>query len=151
MRIKHGEIEDIPGITECAKRFFEYAEYEKQGLPLNEESFHIKISEYITEPNGIVLLLMSGEDVVGGIAGHVGEWGFNSSIKFAVELFYWVDEEYRGKNSYKLLMLYEAYAQSMGAKKSVMIFVNTHLKDKVKKLYERMGYRDYEWCCIKDL
>lgn len=148
---KHAELEDLQGITECAKRFFEYAEYEKQGLPFDEESFQIKISEYITNHNGIVILLKDDDHVAGGIAGFVGEWGFNNSIRFAVELFYWVDEEYRGKNSVKLLMLYEIYAKSLGAKKSVMISINTDLRNKIKKLYDRMGYNDFEWYSIKSI
>jgi RimJ/RimL family protein N-acetyltransferase len=151
VHIKHAEIEDLDGLTECAKRFFEYAGYAEQGTPLDPQSFKDLVQGYIESDNGIVLVLMDGDKVVGSIAGHVNEWGFNRNIKMAVELHYWVDEGYRGKNSVKMLILYEKYAQALGASKSMMVSIDTHLKDKVGNLYKRMGYREYEKFYSKDI
>jgi GNAT superfamily N-acetyltransferase len=142
---------DMPGITDCAKRFFEYAQFDRQGLTLDVGSFEEMIGEYIKSQNGITILLMDDYYVAGGIAGLVQEWGFNRDIKLAVELFYWVDEKYRGRNSVKLLMLYEKYAKALGANSSMMVTVNTHLQDKVGAMYERMGYTEYERFYIKNL
>jgi GNAT superfamily N-acetyltransferase len=151
VHIKHADIKDLSGITDCARRFFEYAQFDKQGLTLDVGSFEEMIGEHIKSQNGIVILMMDGDYVAGGIAGMVQEWGFNKSIKLAVELFYWVDEKYRGRNSLKLLILYEEYAKALGALNSMMVSVNTHLQDKVGKLYKKMGYTEYERFYIKNL
>jgi len=151
VHIKHAEIKDLEGLTQCARRFFEYADYAARGTPLDEDCFKEKVAEYIEDPNGIVLLLMDKDRVAGGIAGYVGEWCFNKNIKMAVELFYWVDEEYRGLNSAKLFILYEKYAKACGAVRSVMVSIDTHLKEKVRKLYLRRGYKEYERFYIKTI
>ena len=151
MRFKHADISDLNGITDCAKRFFKYAGFEKQGLPLDVESFEEMVAGYIKGQNGIVILLMDEDYVAGGIAGKVETWGFNKDIKLAIELFYWVDEKYRGKDSVKLLFLYEKFAKALGASKSIMVSVDTHLKGKIDKLYKRMGYSEYEQFYTKDI
>jgi len=149
--IREALINDLDGITDCAERFFAYAKYTENGLPLDRDSFKSMVRGVIESENGIVLLLMDKLYVAGGIAGSVLPWGFNKSIKFCHELFYWVDEKYRGRKSLELLIKYEKKAMSLGANKSIMISVNTDLKDKVNLLYKRMGYVENEQQFIKAL
>lgn len=151
MFIREALINDLDGITDCAERFFAYAKYDENGLPLDRDSFKCMVKGVIESENGIVLLLMDKLYVAGGIAGSVHDWGFNNSIKICTELFYWVDEKYRGRKSLELLMEYEKKAAVFGANKSFMISVNTDLKDKVNLLYKRMGYVENEQQFIKTL
>ncbi len=149
MFIREALTSDIDGITDCAKRFFEYAGFESMGLPLDEESFKECVTGYIE--NGVVLLLMDGLYVAGGIAGIIQPWGFNREIKICKELFWWVDEKYRGRNSLELLIEYEKKVKEAGADINLMISVNTHLQPKVNKIYNRMGYSELESNFIKSL
>lgn len=142
--IREALISDLDGIADCAERFFAYAGYNEQGTPLNRSDFKEMVSAYIVGTNGVVLLLMDGLYVAGGIAGRVDEWGFNRSIKFGIELFYWIDENYRGFQSIKLLKLYEQKIKELGAQRNAMISVNTSLMESVNNLYKKMGYELYE-------
>ena len=152
MFIRDALINDLDGITDCCKRFFEYARFEDQGLPLDENSFRNMVAtDYVENPDGIVLLLMNKLYVAGGIAGKISQWGFNTNIKMCVELFWWVDIPYRGRKSIELLKQYEDKAKALGAHKSVMVSINTHLQDYVNHLYERMGYKKNEQFFIKSL
>ena len=138
---------DIEGIADCAERFFEYAGYKEMGLPLDREHFKNMVLEYISnEPNSVVLLLKNGAygKTVGGVAGHISQWGFNNKFRFMVELFYWVDEEYRGINSIKLIDKFEKASFSKGADNILMIRVESFLKDGVERLYLRRGYKPME-------
>lgn len=148
--IREALVNDLDGIADCAERFFQYADYARKGLVLDRESFKAFIKTHIEGESGIVLLLMDGLYVAGGICGWVGEWGFNRSIKICNEVFYWIDEKYRGgANSVRLLIEFENKAKEIGADRILMISVNTYLQDKVNCLYERKGYQKLEQLHIK--
>ena len=151
MFIREALISDLDGIADCAERFFEYAQYAEQGTPLCRGDFIQMVKGYIESDQGIVLLLMDGLYVAGGIAGDVRQWGFNKAIKSCIELFYWVDEPYRGRKSIELLKLYERRARELGAHKNIMVSVATELQERVNNLYQRMGYQPYEQFFVKSL
>ena len=75
-------------------------------------------------------------------------WGFNRSVKIALELFYWLDPEVRGLNGIRLIKAYEDRVTEAGAR-SIMIQPETHLTEKVGKLYQRRGYKPFERFWIK--
>lgn len=148
MFIRDALINDLEGITDCARRFFKYAEFEKEyGLPFDSSSFKEMVANHIE--NGVVLLLMDGLYVAGGIAGMIHSWGFNREIKICQELFFWVDEKYRGANSVRLFHEYEKKVKDFGADKIIMISPNTYLQEQVNILYKRMGYKHLEQYWIK--
>lgn len=151
MLIREALISDLDGLTACARKFFEYADYEGQGLPFDEKSFREMTRTYIEHDRGVVFVLLDKDRVVGAIGGQVMPWSFNHSIKIALELFYWVDENCRGINSFKLLREYEKRLKEKGAKKSVMIAINTNLQDRIEKLYLYCGYTGFEKYFIKDI
>ena len=143
---------DIEGIADCAERFFLYADYESQGMPLNREDFKdMVLSNYIMDESGLALLLKDDPcgKIRGGIAGRMSAWGYNRSIKIMVELFYWVDQEYRGLNSIRLIDKFEKESFKKGANKVVMISINTDLKDGVDRLYKKRGFEHFEQFFIK--
>ena len=150
MVILDATIYDLDGITACAERFFEYAGYaEKFNMPLDRGSFQAMVSPYIQQDNGICLLVKNSDpgNVLGGICGTVVPWGFNSEIKIALELFYWLDPDARGFGL-KLIKAYEDRVKEMGAR-NVMIQPETELTEKVGTLYRRRGYRPFERFWIK--
>ena len=147
IRIRKAAEYDVDGIYACAVRFFEYAKYEEQhGMPLDEGSFKSMLRKYLKD--GICFLAVEGVDVRGGICGMIMPWGFNQRIKVALELFYWMDEEYRGLTGMRLLAKYEDAVAKAGAK-NIMIQPETELTEKVGRLYERKGYVPFERFWIK--
>lgn len=143
--------DDLCGISACADRFIEYGGYAEIGMPVNHADFQETVLKYIESDSGVVFVMKDGNKVVGGIAGSVEPWGFNHDVLIAVELFYWVDVEYRGLDSVILLQLYEQYMKLNGAAKIIMGTVNTPLQPSIEKLYRRNGYREHERFFIKDL
>lgn len=143
----------MDGIVDCAKKFFEYAKFAEQGLPLDEESFRKTVGGDIKSKNGVVLLLKDGPygEVVGGIAGKVGPYWMNFGIKILFERFFWINEQYRGTSAVRMIRKFESAGAKIGAKKTAMIAINTHLFDGVKRLYEKCGYSHIEGYFIKDM
>jgi GNAT superfamily N-acetyltransferase len=66
------------------------------------------------------------------------------------ELFWYVDDEYRGKGI-SLLLHAEKYAKQNGAKRMIMMYLINSMPDKLEKLYTRMGFRELERSYIKEL
>ena len=149
LHIREALQSDLPGILGCAKAFFEYAGYAAQGMPLDDGSFNSMVAEYIKNPRGIVVLLMDELFVAGGIAGMVFPWGFNREILLCQELFFWVNHEYRGRNSLKLFNEYERLCMARGARHNLMLSVPTELEDGVARLYQKRGYRVLETMFIR--
>lgn len=66
------------------------------------------------------------------------------------ELFWYVDEKYRGKGI-GLLLHAEKYAKERGAKRMTMVYLVNSMPQKLEKLYTRMGFRELERSYIKEL
>lgn len=147
--IREAKLEDIKEIIECGKHFFEYAKFNEKGLFLCEKSFGKEVELYISSSNGIILLLMDGNAVVGGICGAVVPWAFNNSVKMCHEFFYWVEPEHRGLSSIRLYKKFEKQAIEEGAKFVHMITPNTELN--IDGLYQRLGFKYHESGWIKEL
>ena len=102
MQIRKANKSDLPSITRCARDFFAYADFAQYGLTLDEASFEAMVSSHMKR--GIVLLLVDDNNTVrGGIAGAPSPWGFNSAVTIMLELFFWVDPEYRGLSAFRML------------------------------------------------
>ena len=148
LRLRNATLHDLKGIYACAQRFFKYAGYEERhGMPLDEYSFTKMVIPYVKD--GICLLAVDGDTVKGGVCGTIVPWGFNISIKVALELFYWMDEDVRGTVAIRMLAEYEKRVEAAGAK-SIMIQPETALTEKVGKMYERRGYVPFERFWIKN-
>lgn len=140
---------DLPGIVDCAVRFFEYADYaRKYSTSLDENSFRGMVEKYIGADDGVCLVAVNGDDVKGGICGAIIPWGFNKSIKMGFELFWWMDPDVRGTIGVRLFDEYEKRVEAKGAR-NIMVCPETHLSHKVAKLYERRGYKMWESFWIK--
>lgn len=150
MQIRKANKTDLPGITRCARDFFQYADFAKYNLVLDEPSFEATVQKHMER--GVVLLLVDDDNTVrGGIAGAPSPWGFNSAVTIMLELFFWVDPEYRGLSAFRMLKEFEKASRSLGVDKIGMIAVNTYLADAVGKMYERTGYKLLESFYIKDM
>ena len=138
--IRDALICDLDGLTVCANNFFQYAEFHQYGWYLDDDDFKALMTEHIENPNGIVLCLMDGLKVVGGIASGIAPFIYNRSKKIALELYFWVEPEYRGIKTIKMFKQYEQRLRDMGVCWSMMTLPETFMGPKIKSFYEKMGY-----------
>lgn len=73
---------------------------------------------------------------------------FNTDVKIAQELFWWVDEDRRGTGvAIRLLNGLEDWARGAGAKSLTMISMGGG----VGEIYKRRGYRPFEETYVREL
>ena len=65
------------------------------------------------------------------------------------ETFWYVDEKERGEA--KLLVKAQKYAKEMGARRMTMIHLSNSVPNRLKGLYERLGFKEIETHYIKEI
>lgn len=69
-----------------------------------------------------------------------------------IEQLWWVDPQYRGsKHATKLIDAFEEWSRQIGVKRVVMGHFHDEVGSKVKKYYERSGFKLFETCYMKEL
>lgn len=90
--------------------------------------------------------------IVGFAAGLTGPLLGNGSILSGTELAWWVDPEHRaGSNGIKLLKHIEQSAKDAGVKYWTMAYMESSMPETIKRIYEKMGYRQTEVMYTKEL
>lgn len=90
--------------------------------------------------NGILKVVENGS-VIGCIGALVFPHWWNKNEIVAQELFWWLDEEYRGTSAgIKLLIELEKEAKSRGAEKLMMLCLDDLNGNKMANMYSKLGY-----------
>ena len=97
---------------------------------------------------GLILGLKLSEEIVGGI-GLIFAPALDGGASACTEAFWYVDEKNRG-GGIKLLKKAEAYAKARGCARMMMIHLKHSMPEKLKSLYERMGYSEVETNYMKE-
>ena len=101
--------------------------------------------------NGYLAMLVNDKCLpVGAIGFTLGKELNNKSLA-AQETFYYVDEEYRGTWSIKLIKFAEKELNDMNVRYIYLGVTNSPIKEKIKLLYERLGYNELSSVFIKEL
>ena len=103
----------------------------------------------ISSGNGKILALQKDNKFIGAI-GLVFTPSLEDGIMTCMEAFWYVDEKHRGQGL-KLFLKGEKVAKQMGAKIMVMMYLQNSMPDKVKNIYERMGYKYIQTSYFKEL
>lgn len=135
---------DVNGIVNCGVDFFEYAKFHRHGLTLKKSTFKKHMENAIEDENQVVYLLMDNQYVAGGVAGIISDYYFNDDIKICLELFFWVNQKYRGRNSLKLLFDFMSIANDRGAEKFIFMTVPSDIEPMIQKLYRRKNFKRME-------
>lgn len=86
--------------------------------------------------------------VLGAIAAPV--W-FNMNYTDAQELYWWVDEDYRGKGIVQILDRFDAWAAEIGARQAILGKRAQLASDGLQRFYESRGYVENETSFVKIL
>jgi GNAT superfamily N-acetyltransferase len=98
---------------------------------------------------GKILALKEDNNFIGAI-GLVVTPSLEDGVMTCMEAFWYVDENHRGQGL-KLLIKGQKVAKEMGAKRMVMMFLENSMPEKVKNVYERMGYNLIQTSYFKEL
>jgi GNAT superfamily N-acetyltransferase len=126
---------DIPRMVEMGEHFRKESSYNDY-LAKNPEKM-ATLAQTLIDADGVLLAERDGNVV--GMIGYILHDHFISGEKFAGEVFWWVEPQYRGEGI-KLMREAEKRARLAGAKHMQMIAPN----EKVALVYERLDYEFVE-------
>lgn len=106
--------------------------------------------KYIEAGFGRIFLAEEEGEVVGFLGGLLYP-DPNDGDLVGSEMFWFVQSEHRGSCGMRLLSAFEKWAISTGAKRLVMGHLSTLAPEKLKKLYERLGYVPLETHYVKEI
>lgn len=114
------------------------------GVNLNPWHYTRFWKNQIGNHTGAMFLVVDGESVRGGIGGITSVEPLSGEVE-AVEMFWFMDEEYRsGLWSIRLLKELESWAKQMHCKHMSMIAMEDSMREQLEKFYGRTGYRRFE-------
>lgn len=146
MKIHRAETSDIPLIMECAREFCAVLDH-----PLNEDSYHAFWARTLLDDSGCIFLLQNDNEVVGGIGG-VASSDPLSGMKIAIEMFWYVKQQFRqGMWPLRLLREFECWAKMVGCDSINMIHMEKSMPEDMKRIYGRLGFNLIETIHSKKL
>jgi len=144
--IRELEVNELVPAAIAGQRFVELC---KLPITIKPQVFALNWATIKIEGKGEVFGAFKAGDLVGGI-GCLIHPDLNDGELQAMEGFWWVHPEHRGVGL-KLLRRFEDWALSMGAKRVLMGSLKVFEADRMKQMYEKMGYSEIETFWVKGL
>ncbi len=140
MIIRRMDISEIDKLTDGAKEFFkESSTFKGEFCP---EIFMSTWEFLYKTDQGIIFVLDNEGEIAGGIGG-MAIPDCITGILSATEAFWYTRKEHRGQGL-RLLTAYEAWAKERGCKKVRMVHLSDLMPDRLRRFYEKRGYREIE-------
>lgn len=149
IEIYKGDVERLRPM--CESRMAEM-QIDKFGLVLDKDKYKAELQNFIDNPNTDLLVLFDDETPVGymGLEYFVSPLG---NQKMANEQNWYVMPEHRGIGGMRLFAAATAVAKVRNCSHLIMnaSMMASSLHDKLCKLYEKLGMKQFETSFIKDL
>jgi len=142
---------DIPTIVEFARKFHQVSPF--QDSPFSPEMVELFCQTLLTNGinNAILLLSVAEGEPTGMLIASAQEMSF-STDRFAVELAWWVEPEYRNSPAaQRLIEVYEYWAKKVGCTHVMMSSLSIDNQKILDRWYSRRGYRPTENHYTKEL
>lgn len=144
----HADKADLKDCVSCAKAFHEVYD---PGVEFCESSFINYWEALLDSGNGFMILVEHKDgDIIGGAGGVVTNFQTSKDLN-SIEMFWWVDPEFRGEVGLKLYKEFEAESKRRGAKRILMAYMANSMPDKLERFYKSRGFVPFEHHVIKDL
>lgn len=114
--------------------------------------FAIKSWEgFLLSPKYTMFGAFEGETFLGLICGRVSVDIYSGQIEGS-EMGWYVFPEYRKNNiGVKLLLEFEQWCKSRGAKRITMVYMDGPCKEEMLSLYQRMGFSPMQYSVVKEI
>lgn len=137
-------------LVNCVPLAKEFHQIYDPGIEFCEKSF-IDFWTAMLQQDGFMLLWEHKDgDIIGGAGGVVTNLQ-TSSQAVCIEMFWWVDPEFRGDIGLKLFNAFELEAKERGAKRLLMAYMANSMPDKLERFYRAKGFVPFEYHVIKQL
>jgi len=143
--ITKGTYKDIPGTIQLMRSF----EFESKFVKFNYDRVNALWNDIISKDVGVFFVSKNEDKIIGAIGG-IKYSDPNDGVLTAIEMFWYVHPEYRG-SGIKLFRMFELWAETENCKRCIMVHLADLMPDKVKRIYESMGYELLESHYIKEL
>lgn len=137
--VRHAVPDDVPGMVQMASRFIESVYVGK--ITKNEDSLSELGQRLVSDKSGDSL--MTVVEVNGQVVGMLGAHLFThpmSGERVASELFWWVDQNARGRAGIRLFQALEGWAEEKRA--DVLMLVSPDAE--VARFYKALGFEAVE-------
>jgi hypothetical protein len=140
--------EDLNTLVDFANSFHSTTPY--NNLSFDRDKVTLFINSLIETKNKSTIIVLEIEDkAVGCIIGIVEEVIFGLDL-MSSELMFWVEEPYRGKDSWELIKAYEYWAKEiMQCKSCCLSRLEDSIGDKLDIKYKKDGYVPMEHTYMK--
>lgn len=132
--IRHAEHKDRNRVVLCLKRF-----YEASGLFESDIAYAVRLFDVHMLPSTLCMVL-DNNGIHGVLMARIVPFELGPG-KIARETVWWVDPEYRGYESIRMLSNYETWAKANGCDRVHMVSIGNAKTD---TLYARRGYEPVE-------
>ncbi len=132
--IRSARQDEVHSVLARAKDF-----YEVSGLPLPFDPVHasVAVSDFINDPNKLVLVLATETGVQGVLAATVSASPL-FPVLVAQEVIWWITPAYRGRAALEMIDDYCEWADAKGCAAVGMAGLNDH---RVARLYRMAGFK----------
>lgn len=144
--IKEVDLKELPIVAEVGLKFWEEGALPGSLIP---EIFVKNWGFLLQNGMGRIFGLYEDGKFVGALGAIVAP-DLNDGALTATECFWFIDPEKRG-NGVKLLLNFIKYAKEIGCVRVNMVHLFNEHADKLKKLYEKLGFSPVEAHYIKTL
>lgn len=145
------KLEDLKSLAEA--QILGESFFKECGLPgsFKHEAFIHNWTLFLSTNIGAMWAFVKNDKVV-GLLGAILSPDMNDGELVAMETFWYVHPKHRNSiESVKLLMVFELWAQKIGAKRIMMAHLLSSMPKKLASYYERRGYRPLEINYVKEL
>lgn len=148
MMFLHATKADLKDCVPCAKAFHEVYD---PGVEFCEKSFIDYWESLLDSNTGFMILIEHRDgDVIGGVGGVVTNFQ-TSAVKNSIEMFYWVDPEFRGEVAIKLYNEFIAESKRRGATRVLMAYMERSDPERMKRFYLAKKFVPFEYHMLKDI
>jgi len=144
--IRRATVEDLGKIESLAQEFYSRSEHLHR---FELDKFRALWTSLITQNQGVIFLLMDSGEIIGTL-GAVKYPDAYSRETIATEFFWYVTETRRGRGI-QLYNAYEDWAIEQKCDRIRLTHLNDLMPEKLRWLYEQLGYRAIEVNYEKEL
>jgi len=140
--IRTASREDMPKLLEVGWKYYKFAPFEEHGLNYKPQDLERYIINMIGDPDNSGVLIAEKMGCFAGTTGIVTvPWFMDHGQKQIFEMWWWVEEEYRGSGVAKEMMAaIERWAVFHGAACLKMASLPNEHQDRLDKFYMKRGF-----------